>query len=319
MKPGRQARSTRAIMLTVAGCLLPGLIAAAWLIDPVGVLENAVTALLAAFATERACTTARRVPVPLLDTDPAAAVTALIIAAALPPGAIGPVAGAVFVALTLGKHVYGGLGSNIFNPAMVGYAVMLVSFPAAMADWPVITAPTEAAGATVDALTGATVLTTFKYRGTATVAESWTAANGFGHLGGLGYEWVGVAFLAGGVVLMALKMAAWRPCAGMLAALVALALVGYDNGSSASLGSPMFHLFSGGTLLAATFVATDPVSHPSGHGNQWRFGAVVGALTWIIRAWGNYPDGIAFAVLLGNAVTPFLDRRTVPRSEIADG
>jgi electron transport complex protein RnfD len=94
-------------------------------------------------------------------------------------------------------------------------------------------------------------------------------------------------------------------------------MVGYDNGSSASLGSPLYHLFSGATLLAAGFVLTDPVTHPRHSRDQWLFGAIVGAAVFAIRSWGNYPDGIAFAVLLANSVTPFLDRRSSLATEAA--
>lgn len=307
-----QTTDSRRIMLIVAGCLIPGLALEAILIDPTGVLLNVLTASIVAVGTDRLCLGLRNPPGldgrPLLRlrptvNDASALVTALILAAALPPGAISAVALATLTALTLGKHAYGGLGNNVFNPAMVGYAIVLISLPISTANWPA----GPAAG--TDALSGATVLTTFKYRGAATVDGIWTEAAGFGQLAGAGYEWVALAFGIGGAVLIFRGYAAWRPAAGMLIALVLAALAGYDNGSSASLGSPAYQLFAGGTLLAATFVLTDPVSHPASHRGQWIFGLTVGLLVYGIRAWGNYPDGIAFAVLLGNALTPYLDRR----------
>ena len=313
-----QLASSKMIMLTVAACLLPGLIVEALLVSVPGVLLNMGAALITAFVTERLCLLMRGRRPPLAETDPSALVTALILAAALPPGATAAVACATLVALALGKHAYGGLGNNVFNPAMVGYAVVLVSFPAGLADWPVpLFAGTERIDA--DALTGATALTAFKYRGAATVDGIWTQANGFGLLGSYGYEWVSVAFFLGGCLLFILRLAAWRPCAGMLVALAALSLASYDNGSSASLGSPSYHLFSGGTLLAACFVATDPVTHPSGYRDQWLFGLILGGITFCVRSWGNYPDGIVFAVLLGNALTPFLDRRLLQTSGTSHG
>jgi len=315
-------RSSGSIMLIVAACLLPGLILQAVLFSVSGVLANLATAVGVALITERAFLTLTRARLPLKETDPSILVTALILALALPPGAIGPTAIATVVALGLGKHVYGGLGNNVFNPAMVGYAVVLVSFPAAIADWPTVPYDFNTSfevHAATDALSGATALTTFKYRGAATVADVWNDSNGFGVLGGSGYEWVGLAFLAAGLVLIRLRLAAWRPAAGMLGALTVLGVAGYDNGSSASLGSPAFHIFSGSTLLAACFVVTDPVTHPSRHRDQWLFGLLVGSLTWLIRSWGNYPDGIAFAVLLGNALTPYLDRRALVQAESVRG
>ena len=304
------ATSAQRIMLSAALALIPGLALLAVLIDPVGVILNVVTACLVALATDRVCLRLRQPASasPLLASqltvsDASALVTALILAAALPPGAIGPVALATVTALALGKHAYGGLGNNVFNPAMVGYAVALISLPVSTASWPLTTS------VTTDALSGATVLTAFKYRGAATVDGIWAEAAGFGSFAGVGYEWAALAFGIGGAFLIYRRVAAWRPVAGMLTALVLAALAGYDNGSSASLGSPIYHLFAGGTLLAAGFVVTDPVTHPASHRAQWLFGLTVGFVVYAIRAWGNYPDGIAFAVLLGNALTPYLDRR----------
>ncbi len=303
-------------MLIVAGGLVPGLALQAILVDQVGVLLNVLTAITVALAADRICLRLRTPKEPqifapaLSVSDASALVTALILAAALPPGALGAVALATLTALGLGKHAYGGLGNNVFNPAMVGYAVALVSLPISTASWPVGSA------LTTDALTGATVLTTFKYRGAATVDGIWTEATGFGQFAGAGYEWAALAFGLAGALLILRGYAAWRPAAGMLIALAVAALAGYDNGSSASLGSPLYHLFAGGTLLTAAFVVTDPVTHPSGHRAQWLFGLVVGFLVYGIRAWGNYPDGIAFAVLLGNALSPYLDRR-LPATESA--
>ncbi|MGE0624703.1 MAG: RnfABCDGE type electron transport complex subunit D [Pseudomonadales bacterium] len=298
---------TRPLMLTVAACLLPGITLQAALIAPAGVAANLLTAVLVAAATERACQALRgnRPGTRITDSDAAALVTALILAVALPPGAVLPVALATMLALALGRHAYGGLGSNVFNPAMVGYAAVLVSLPGALSSWPV----PGAMNVDVDGLTGATVLTTFKYRGAATVADVWQPDAGFGLAGGAGYEWVALAYAAGGLWLFGKRIAAWRPAAGMLTTLGVAGLAGYDNGSSASLGSPAFHLASGGALMAACFVATDPVTHPESHRGQWLFGIAVGAMTFAVRAWGNYPDGIAFGILLGNALTPYLDRR----------
>ncbi len=304
-------QDTRHIMLTVSAALLPGLALQALLLDPVGVTLNVLTAGAVAIATDRLCLAARSrtsgrefLPDGLAVTgsDASALVTGLILAAALPPGAIVPVALATVTALALGKHAYGGLGNNVFNPAMVGYAVVLVSMPLAVGGWPVV-------GTATDALTGATVLTTFKYRESATVEGIWTEADGFGALAGAGYEWVALAYGLGAAFLFFRGLAAWRPAVGVMAALIAASLLGYDNGSSASLGSPIYHLFAGGLLLAVGFVVTDPVTHPGGQRAQWIFGLCVGVLIFCIRAWGNYPDGIAFAVLLGNALTPYLDRR----------
>lgn len=311
-----RADNTRNIMLTVAACLVPGLVVQALLLDAVGVAANALTACVAALFTERLCLRMKgHAPIqPITGGDASALVTGLILAAAMPPGAIVPVAFATAAALALGKHAYGGLGNNVFNPAMVGYAIVLVSFPGALANWPV--------GFTMDAtdaVTGATVLTTFKYRGAATVEEVWTESAGFGQFAGAGYEWVALAYGFGAAVLIARRLAAWRPAVGMILAVGIAALLGYDNGSSASLGSPFYHLLGGGLLLAAGFVVTDPITHPANLRGQWLFGISVGLLVYSIRAWGNYPDGIAFAVLFGNSLSPYLDRALQRRPGSARG
>ena len=175
---------------------------------------------------------------------------------------------------------------------------MLVSYPAAMGAWPPL----------LDGHTGATALTEFRYRDGLTAAEAFRQNPAFGQFGGYGWEWANLAFAAGGLLLWGLRLIAWRVVAGFLVTLCVLALAFHDGGSSASAGGPLLHLLSGGTLLAAFFVITDPVTHPGARPGQWLFGALTAALTFVIRAWGGYPDGIAFAVLLGNAATPLLDR-----------
>lgn len=292
-------RNTRSIMLIAGACLLPGLLVTAWLVSPM-MLFNAAFAVATAAVTEAICQKLKG----QLDfnrlTDGSSLVTALIIAAAMPPAVpVAVLAFATITAIALGKYAYGGLGNNVFNPAMVGYAAALLSFPLALSAWPDV----------IDGLSGATALTAFKFRGGATVADIWTQANGFGSLGAAGAEWVNVAFLGGGLILLLLRLAAWRVSVGMLLGVTIVAAAGYDSGSSASFGSPAYHAFTGGTMLAAFFVVTDPVTHPASPRGQWLFGLLVGSMTVLIRVFGSHPDGIAFAVLLANAVTPYLDRR----------
>jgi len=293
------ARDTRGIMLMVAACLIPGLVVTAWLTSPM-ILVNAGFAVVIATATEAICQRLRG----QLDlnrlSDGSSLVTALIIAAAMPPAVpLSVLAFATITAIGLAKYAYGGLGNNVFNPAMVGYAAALLSFPLALSAWPDL----------IDGLSGATALTAFKFRGGATVADVWNPENGFGSLGGAGAEWINAVFLGGGIVLLLLRLGAWRVSAGMLLGMAFVAAAGYDSGSSASSGSPTYHLFTGGTMLAAFFVVTDPVTHPASARGQWLFGLLVGSLTVLIRIFGSHPDGIAFAVLLANAATPYLDRR----------
>ena len=289
-------------MWTVNAALAPGFLVLSYYYGW-GYFANLAIALPIGLIAEAICCKTRNRHLDL--TDGSAVLTTLILALALPPHT--PwfvIAVAVLGSIVLAKHLYGGLGHNIFNPAMVGYALVLVSFPQALALWPPLLQPQAEL---IDATTAATVLTTFKYREGLTVLEVWQAQSGFGHYGGLGWEWANAAFLAGGLILCWLRLIAWRVAAGLLLSLGLLALAWYDGGSSASAGSPLFHWLSAGTMLAAFFVVTDPVTHPNNHLGQWLFGVLVGSVTFVIRAWGSYPDGIAFAVLIANAASPYIN------------
>lgn len=289
------------IMSLVLAALVPGIAMLCYFFG-LDYLPRLLFAAAVGLSVESAALALQRRPLRPALADGSTLVTCTLITVALPPTtSLGVLAVAVIAGVALGKHVYGGLGNNPFNPAVVGYAVVLVSFPAALAAWP---QPT-------DGLTAATALTTLRHREGQTIVELWAADPSFGAVGGYGWEWINAAFLLGGVVLMALRIAAWRVPVALLGALTLLATVFYDAGSSRSLGSPAFHLFSGGTCLAACFFATDPVTHPATARGQWLFGALIGAVAFLVRGFGNYPDGLAFGILLANAATPYLDRRLV--------
>jgi electron transport complex protein RnfD len=304
-------------MYQVLIALLPGT-AALWYVFGVGVVFNILVACAAALLTEALLLRTRQRSLASLK-DGSALVTGILLALALPPLlpvwiiALGSAFGMLF-----GKHLYGGLGHNPFNPAMVGYAALIVSFPLAMSVWPLPgdTLPwLEVLNAkwfginSVDMLSGATALDSFKFRGALTIAEAWQADAGFGTFGGVGWEWINAGFLIGGIYLLAKRVIPPMAPLGMLAALAICATLFYDSGSSDSLGSPLFHLFSGATMLGAFFIVTDPVSSPDTARGLWLFGIGVGVITFIIRALGAYPDGVAFAVLLMNALVPLLDHR----------
>lgn len=272
--------------------LAPAVAVATWMFGPF-VLAHCGVALLAGAVCDGACQWARRrVLRPCADRS--VPVTALLIALAMPPTAPlwVPVV-AVAIAVVLAKELYGGLGRNVFNPAMAGYAAVLAAYPQAL---------TYAHGTT-----GATALDALRFREALTIEEVSGGA-AFGALGGAGFEWVNGAALLGGLYLMACRVVHWRIPMAVLAGVGLPAAVFYDGGSSASLGSPLFHCFAGATMLAAFFIATDPVTAPRRAGGQWVFGLSVGAVVFAIRAFGSHPDGIAFAVLLGNLLTPVLDR-----------
>ena len=288
--------STSRIMWSVSAALLPGFAVLSVNFGS-GYLLNIAIAWPVACALDWAAAKARGRPADLGDGS--VTLTAIILALALPPAvAWHVVAVATAGAVLLARQLYGGLGHNIFNPAIAGYAIALVSYPLAMGAWPPL----------VDGHTGATALTALKYRDGLTVAEAFQQNPAFGHFGGRAWEWANLAFAASGLWLMLRGLIAWRVVAAFLITLGALALIFNDGGSSSSAGSPLFHLLSGGILLAAFFVITDPVTHPGSLPGQWLFGGITAAITFVIRAWGGYPDGIAFAVLIANAATPLIDR-----------
>lgn len=289
-----------------------------------GVAANVAAAVAFALVCEAGALRLRQQPLSQLK-DGSAALTGALLGLALPPLLpLWMVFVGVFMALVFGKHVYGGLGRNIFNPAMVGYATLLIAFPLAMSQWPVPGEQPQAhtlAGkltlssqAEVDGMSGATLLDAFKFR-QGESSEDLFAGAAASHAA----AWlkVNAAFLVGGLLLLYLRILPWQLPVGYLATLAVLALIFHDGGSSASLGSPVFHLFSGGTMLAAFFIITDPVTSPSLRRGLLVFAAGAAALTFLIRTSGAYPDGIAFAVLLMNGAAPLLDHLLLPRHKEA--
>ena len=278
-------------MFHTCSALVPGLIVSAWIFGE-RVLVVVGCASIVAIVTELVCTRSWS-----LTSDGSALLTALLVGLAVPSTtSLWIVALAVVIALALGKHAYGGTGNNLFNPAMVGYAVVLVSFPQQLTYW--------------DAVTGATALDQVAHRGGKTLFEI-SSSSTFGFVGDQHFEWINVAFLLGGIYLVVLRIISWIiPCAVLIGMSVP-AILTYDGGSSQSLGSPMFHLFAGATMLTAFFIATDPVTSPSDKTGQWVTGLFIGATSFVIRASGNWPDGFAFAVLLANLFTPLLDQRYI--------
>ncbi|MDJ0892474.1 MAG: electron transport complex subunit RsxD [Gammaproteobacteria bacterium] len=322
--------SVRALMLNVLYALLPGIGLYVWFFGW-GVVVNAVLATLVAVSVEAAMLFARRRPLRLFLTDGSAVVTAVLLALALPP--LAPwwvtVTGTAF-AIAVAKHLYGGLGFNPFNPAMVGYVVLLISFPREMTMWPaagvisgeyagfldsvrIIFMGSSAAGM-LDAITGATPLDLMKTQlGLNQTVTEILASPVFGDFGGKGWEWLGNGFFLGGIWLLYKRVITWHIPVAVLTSLFLMALI-FSSLDPGSHPSPLFHLFSGGAMLGAFFIATDPVSAATTPKGRLVYGAGIGILTYIIREWGGYPDGIAFAVLLMNMATPTIDYYTQPRT-----
>jgi electron transport complex protein RnfD len=303
-------------MKLVLLALMPGLLAAFWLYGW-GVLINLILAAVAALSAEAAILRLRRRPLWPTLSDGSALVSATLLALALP--AYGPwwlTLSAGALAMVFGKHLYGGVGSNPFNPAMLGFALVLLCFPQAMTHWPSTHGMGLMAGLqqifgvgpAPDAWVQATALDSLRINQSLTMDELFAGNPAFGHFGGRGVEWLNLAFLAGGLFLLQRRVFSWHAPVGMLASLFIISLVCWNGTGSASHGSPLFHLLTGATMLGAFFIVTEPVSGARSPGARLLFGAGVGLITYLIRTWGGYPDGIAFAVLLMNLCVPALER-----------
>ena len=320
------------IMLTVVATLVPSTLYGFWLYGWPAIDLWLVT-LLAALLGEGVCLklAGRRAMPDLLDGS--ALLTGWLLAVSLPPWApwwIGAMGG--LFATVLAKQVFGGLGQNLFNPAMVARVFLLISFPVQMTTW-VAPLPLFSAGAPglidglritlkglpsgFDAVASASLLgfTKTELSRGLDLLQSLVQApppGWFGsHPGSLG-ETAVLLIVGGGLAMMALRIISWHIPLAMLAgiAIPAALLHAVDPARYLDAGT---HLLSGGAMLGAFFIATDYVTSPNTPRGQLVFGAGCGLLTWIIRTWAGYPEGVAFAVLLMNSLTPIIDSYIKPR------
>ncbi len=331
-------KRTNEIMRTVILCCAFGVVAQCYFFG-MGTLIQIAIASLTAMVAEAIVVSLRKRPVVPYLRDNSALLTGVLIGIALPP--LAPwwlaVLGAFF-AIVIAKHIYGGLGQNLFNPAMVAYVVLLISFPVQMTTWQppaslmaepvsvgdafsVIFTGFDLEGfsanqlrAAVDGSTMATPLDTMKTAlSTGYTASETLALPTFGMIAGVGWTWVNIGFLIGGAILLKLRVIQWHIPAAMLGSLFVLFTFTYALDPDSS-GSPILHLFSGATMLGAFFIATDPVSASTTSKGRLIYGAMIGLLVFLIRTWGGYPDGVAFAVLLANMSVPLIDYYTRPRT-----
>ncbi len=324
--------SVASVMQQVLLALVPAALAHVWYFGP-GIMFNFVVATIFCVAGEAFMVQARGRPVETALADYSAIVTAALLAFALP--SLTPwwvtAAGALF-GIVVAKHLYGGLGFNVFNPAMAGYVVILLAFPLQMNLW---LAPRmgdidyqslsilQTLGYTLtgtlpdttsfDAISRATPLDAMKsgLREMRTYTEM-RANPLMGDFGGRGWEWIGNFLAIGGFWLLIRKIIRWHIPVGVGAGLLVPAGIMYLVDPSTN-PSPGFHLFSGATILCAFFIATDPVSAATSPRGRVMYGLGIGLLIYVIRRWGAYADGVAFAVLLMNMATPVIDTLTVPR------
>ena len=317
------------IMLNVLLALIPGIALYVWFYGP-AILVSIALASATALTVEALMLSLRNRPVAPFLKDNSALLTAWLLALSIPP--LAPwwlvVVGTAF-AISISKHLYGGLGNNPFNPAMIGYAVLIISFPSYMTHWLTPNALGAVSlnfseqlnyifqgvlpdGLKLDAVTMATPLDTLKTQ---------LHMNGqidkilgmpiYGHLGGVGSEWVAAAFLAGGLFLLAQRIISWHIPAAFLISLFATAGV-FHLIDPAHYVAPVFHWFSGAAMLGAFFILTDPVTSPTTPRGKLIFAAGAGLLTYLIRVYGGFPDGVAFATLLMNICVPLIDAYTQP-------
>lgn len=327
---GHGPLSTGKVMQTVLLATLPGVIAMTWFFGP-GTLLNILFGGIVALGLEY-CVMAVRKRDPLFYLrDFSVLVTSTLLCIALPPYA--PwwlIVVGVASAVLLGKHVFGGLGYNPFNPAMVGYVVLLISFPLQMSTWasprgladvPGMSDALTAlfANSQYDAVTMATPLDLMRQNTGLLVEDLYRQKAQFGQFAGVGWEWVNLGFLAGGLWLLYRRIFTWHAPMAMLAAIGLCAAAGFDGGSSDSGGSALFHWLSGATMFGAFFIITDPVSSAVSNRGRIIFGALIGVLIYIIRVTGNYPDAVAFAVLILNFAAPLIDQYTQPATYGHDG
>jgi len=326
-----KAESVSQIMLKVLLALVPGIALYIWCYGP-AILVSIVIASITALVTEAVMLKLRNRPIAPSLKDNSALLTGWLLALSIPP--LAPwwlvVVGTVF-AIVIAKHLYGGLGNNLFNPAMVGYAVLIISFPVQMTQWlsPHGLGQTELGfieqltyiftsglpdGIKIDALTMATPLDALKthllhFGGP---AEKILELPIYGRLAGQGSELVAGGFLLGGLYLIASRIISWHIPVAFLGTLFITAGIFYLVDPEHYV-SPVFHWFSGAAMLGAFFILTDPVSSPTTNKGRLIFAAGAGILTYLIRVFGNYPDGMAFATLLMNICTPLIVLYTQPK------
>lgn len=325
-------------MRLVMYACIPGILMQVWFFG-IGVLIQLTLGIVTAVVTEALIVELRKKNTERAITDSSAALAGLLLGISIPP--LAPwwiiVIGSFF-AIAIVKQAYGGLGFNMFNPAMAGYIVLLISFPVQMTSWlpPLSLAEQDFSvldalytiftGFTIDGYSiaqlrmgydGISMATPLDYLKTS-LTEGYTVGEAlqsdiFSGSWGIGWAPVSLAYLAGGLVLLKLKVINWHIPISMMAGAMLLALI-LNLVDSSQFASPLFHLVNGSLIFGAFFIATDPVSAATTNRGRLIFGAAIGAWIIIIRTWGNYPDAVAFAVVLLNMAVPLIDYYTRPRT-----
>lgn len=321
--------SVAQIMLKVLLALIPGIALYVWYFGP-AIMVSITLASVTALATEALMLRLRDRPVIPFLMDNSALLTAWLLALSIPP--LAPwwlvVVGTAF-AIAIAKHLYGGLGNNMFNPAMIGYAVLIISFPMQMTHWVAPQGLVMAElgfveqlqyiflgvlphGLTLDAITMATSLDTLKtHLHLDKTVQQILNMPIYGQIAGHGSEMVAWGFLLGGLYLLAARIISWHIPVAYLGTLFVTAGIFHllDPGHYVA---PLFHWFSGAAMIGAFFILTDPVSSPTTNKGRLIYAAGAALLTYMIRTFGGFPDGVAFATLLMNICVPLIVLYTQP-------
>ncbi len=320
------SRTVTDVMQQVALALIPGVLVSCYFFG-IGILFNILLAIVFAVFIEAAVLKMRKMSIAATLKDGTAIVTAMLFALAISPFTSWWVSlvGIAF-AIIVAKHLYGGIGANPFNPAMAGYVFVLLCFPVELAYWPGLTANSDAVSfldslkiimsvfpEATDGLSGATPLSNMKLElSQMNMISEIMSGPLYGALGGAAWQWIGVAYLAGGIWLLLNRIIRWQIPVAILGSLFVISML-CNMIDSDIYPSAMFHLFTGGTMLCAFFIATDPASSSTTPVGKIIYGIGIGFFIYIIRTWGSYPDGVAFAVLLMNAMVPMIDYYTRPK------
>jgi len=288
----RDVTTVSNIMWSVVKALIPAVLAAVYFFG-FQAFSIIMVSVIGCIATEYLFQNVRGKEITI--NDGSAVITGILLALTLPPTSpLWMVLVGSVVAIGLGKHVFGGLGHNPFNPALVGRAFILAAYPVRMTNWmnPI---------RMIDVTTSATPLSLVNQ---GAPVDYWNLF--IGNIGGSLGETSALALLLGGAYLIYKGYINWRIPAAMLSTVFTLSFIaGFD---------PIAHLFAGGLILGAFYMATDMVTSPITKRARWIFGIGAGLIVVIIRLWGGYPEGVLYSILLMNTTVPLLDRYTRPRS-----